>query len=167
MARHTATDAWEKRHRKGYLFMVGDELNKPVLKAAHVRSIIGDAVREDLDVRSVYRELERHWEVFFILPRQTSHYDDPQVNAHWRSLLGERLLKLEDPGAVCDLIGVTVGLLEEAIDLEEGLADLKEIGSTGGRAVGKALAAVGRPGGAPRTTTSPLPLELDGADDLA
>jgi hypothetical protein len=165
MARHTATDAWDKRHRKGYLFIVGDELNKPVLKAAHIRSIIGDDVREDLDVRSVYRELEQRWEVFFILPRQTSYYDDHQVNRHWRDLLGERLLKLEDPAAVCDLIGVTIGLLEDAIDLAEGLTDLQEIGSTSGRAVGKALAVVGRGRGA--VTATALPQGLDDDDDLA
>lgn len=147
MALHTATDAWEKRRRKGYLFIVGDEMNKPRLKGAHIRTIIGDNVHEDLDVASIYRELQQRWEVFFILPKKTSYFDDPQVNGHWRSILGERLLKLEDPAAVCDLIGVTIGLLEEAIDLDEGLEDLKEIGSTSGHAVGRALASVGHGGG--------------------
>jgi len=165
MARHTATDAWEKRGHKGYLFIVGDELNKPKLKAAHIRAIIGDDVHEDLDVASIYRELEERWEVFFILPRKTSYYDDAQVNAHWRSILGERLLKLEDPGAVCDLIGVTIGLLEEAIDLDEGLEDLKKIGSTSGHAVGKALATVR--GSRGTVVTTALPGDLDGDDDLA
>lgn len=165
MARHTATDAWEKRGRKGYLFIVGDELNKPRLKAAHIRSIIGDEVHEDLDVASIYRELEQRWEVFFILPRRTSYYDDEQVNAHWRSILGERFFKLEDPAAVCDLIGVTIGLLEDAIDLDEGLEDLKEIGSTSSHAVGKALATVGASRDAVATTA--LPGGLDGDDDLA
>ncbi|MFJ5697019.1 hypothetical protein [Arthrobacter sp. NPDC093139] len=165
MARHTATDAWEKRGHKGYLFIVGDELNKPSLKAAHIRSIIGDDVQEDLDVASIYRELQQRWDVFFILPRKTSYYDDEQVNAHWRSILGERFFKLEDPAAVCDLIGVTIGLLEDAIDLDEGLEDLKEIGSTSGHAVGKALATVDASRVAVATTA--LPGDLDGRDDLA
>lgn len=167
MARHTAADAWDRRGRKGYLFIVGDELNKPKLRAAAIRSVIGDDVREDLDVASIYRELQERWEVFFILPKKTSYYDDPQVNAHWRDLLGERLLKLEDPAAVCDLIGVTIGLLEEAIDLDEGLEDLAEIGSAHARTVGKALATVGASKSSGTVATTALPGDLDGDDDLA
>ena len=47
IARHTVTDAWEKRGRKGYLFIVGDELNKPVLTAGKLRQVLGEPARED------------------------------------------------------------------------------------------------------------------------
>ena len=163
VARHTATDAWDKRGRKGYLFIVGDEMNKRFLRATHIRRVIGDEVGEDLDTAAIYREVQQRWETFFILPRQTAYFDDRQVNEHWRSLLGERLLKLEDPEAVCELIALTLGLLEDTIDLGEGLADLADIGSPHGAAVGKALATVG-----PRLVASAgvLPAGPDVADDL-
>jgi hypothetical protein len=163
VARHTATDAWDKRGRKGYLFIVGDEMNKRTLRADHVRRVIGDRVDEDLDPAAIYREVQQRWETFFILPRQTAYFDDRQVNEHWRSLLGERLLKLEDPEAVCELIALTIGLLEDSIDLGEGLADLADLGSPHGAAVGKALATVGA--GAV-VTRGVLPAGLDVADDL-
>ena len=163
VARHTATDAWDKRGRKGYLFIVGDEMNKRSLRATHIRRVTGDEVSADLDTAAIYREVQRRWETFFILPRQTAYYDDPQVNDHWRNLLGERLLKLEDPEAVCELIALTLGLLEDTIDLGEGLADLADIGSPHGAAVGKALATVGARSVA---TTGVLPAGLDVADDL-
>ena len=143
VARHTATDAWDKRGRKGYLFLIGDEMNKRGLRAEYIRRVIGDQVDVDQSTEAIYREVQQRWETFFVLPRQTAYYDDRQVNEHWRNLLGERLLKLEDPEAVCELIALTVGLLEDAIDLGEGLADLADVGSPHGAAVGKALAAVG------------------------
>jgi hypothetical protein len=74
------------------VFLIGDEMNKRSLKARHIREVIGDEVRRDLDPRSVYRELQKRWEVFYILPRQTSYYDDPQVRGHWQDILGERVL---------------------------------------------------------------------------
>jgi hypothetical protein len=167
MANHTATDAWEKRGKKGYLFIIGDEMNKRVVKSIHLQNVLGEEVTEDVSVAEVYRQLQERWEVFFILPRQTSYFDDPQVNQHWRDLLGERLLKLEDPDGVCDLIALTVGLLEDTIDLDEGLADLKSIGSNHGAAVSKALAPLGAGRTSGAVATSTLPKGLAGTDDLA
>lgn len=167
MARHTATDAWEKRGKKGYLFVIGDEMGKRKIRARQLRDILGVKAREDVRADDLWREVEERWEVFFILPRQTAHYDDPQVNDYWRAVLGERLLRLDDPRAVCDLIALTVGLLEDAIDLDEGLEDLRDVGSTSGASVSRALATVGTARG---TATLPARVARDlGAepDDLA
>lgn len=140
MARHIATDAWEKRGRKGYLFIIGDELNKPRLFARHVRTVIGDDLRRDVTVESVYRELKRHWNVHFILPGQSSYYGDPQIIEHWTRLLGERFVQLDDPAAVCELIALTVGIGEGRVDLDRGLVDLRDVGSADeADAVGTAL----------------------------
>ncbi|WP_067814053.1 hypothetical protein [Nocardia inohanensis] len=163
MARHTATDAWDKRGRKGYLFLVGDELNKPRLGARHIRNIIGDDVRQDVSVESIYRELADRWHVHYILPNQSSYYGDPEIAAHWQALLGERFLRLEDPAAVCELIALTVDIGEDRIDLGAGLADLRDIGSGGeADAVGKALAPIGA---AHRTRSAGALPAATGADD--
>ena len=53
------------------------------------------------------------------------------------------MLLLDDPAAVCELIAVTIGMVEGAIDLVDGLVDLQNAGSTQGNSVGRALAAVG------------------------
>lgn len=163
MARHTATDAWDKRGAKGYLFIIGDELNKPRLAARHIRAVIGDDVHQDVDVASVYRELQRTWNVYFVLPNQSSYYNDPQILEHWQQLLGQRVLRLDDPAAVCELIALTVGIEEAAVDLGRGLADLRDVGSAAeARAVGAALAVVGRAAGA--TQVARLPVAGD--DDI-
>lgn len=163
IARHVVTDAWRKRGRKGYLFLIGDELNKPRLEARHIRRVIGDDVRQDIDPVSVYRELERRWHVYFVLPNQSAYYRDPEIAEHWRGILGQRFLKLDDPGAVCELIAATIGLEERVVDLDQAMVDLAEVGSVAEReAVGKALVGVG-----PRAVaTSAAPPALDGPDDV-
>jgi hypothetical protein len=164
VARHVVTDAWQKRGRKGYLFIIGDELNKPRLEARHIRRVIGDEVAQDIDPVSVYRELAKKWHVYFILPDQSSYFHDDSIGEHWRAILGQNFLKLDDPGAVCELIAATIGVEESVVDLDQALVDLAEIGSVAeSRAVGKALATVG-----PRSVTaSAAPLGIDGPDDVA
>lgn len=162
IARHTATDAWDKRGQKGYLFIVGDELNKPRLASKHIRKVIGDRVNQDISVESVYRELTDRWHVHYILPNQSSYYNDPEIGEHWQRLLGERFLRLDDPAAVCELIALTIGIGEDRVDLGAGLADLRDIGSgTAADAVGRALAPVG----AARRPRSTGALPAPGADD--
>ncbi|MFC9871947.1 hypothetical protein ACFWBG_10030 [Nocardia salmonicida] len=152
MAEHIATDAWDKRGKKGYLFLIGDELNKPRLAARHIRAVVGDHVRRDVSVESIYRELEQRWHVYYILPNQSSYYRDPEIAEHWRALLGQNFLKLDDPGAVCELIALTIGLGEDRVDLDTGLADLRDVGSGAeADAVGRAL------GSKPTPTMRALP----------
>ncbi|MGK8512465.1 hypothetical protein ACRS5S_32140 [Nocardia asiatica] len=152
LATRIATDAWEKRRKKGYLFLIGDELNKPRLASRHIRAIIGDNVRQDISVESVYRELAERWHVHYILPDQSSYFHDPEIAEHWRGLLGQNFLRLDDPAAVCELIALTIGLAEGRVDLSDGLADLRDVGSVAEAAsVGKALGADGgRPRALPR-----------------
>jgi hypothetical protein len=164
VARHVVTDAWQKRGRKGYLFLIGDELNKPRLEARHIRRIIGDDVAQDIDPVSVYRELAHKWHVYFILPNQSSYYHDDAIADHWRDILGQHFLKLDDPGAVCELIAATIGMEERVVDLDQALVDLAEIGSVAeSEAVGKALVSVG----AKTLAKSATPLGIDGPDDVA
>ncbi|MEV6276426.1 hypothetical protein [Nocardia sp. NPDC051832] len=140
MATHIATDAWDKRRKRGYLFLIGDELNKNKLASRHIRSVIGDHVRKDVSVESIYRQLAERWHVYYILPNQSSYYNDPEIAEHWRELLGQNFLKLDDPAAVCELIALTIGLEEDRVDLDTGLADLADLGSAAeAAAVGNAL----------------------------
>ena len=69
MARHIATDAWEKRGKRGYLFIIGDEMPKPrwsprEIRAGHRRR----CAAADVAVESIYRELAERWHIFYILP---------------------------------------------------------------------------------------------------
>ncbi|MFI7538655.1 hypothetical protein [Streptosporangium sp. NPDC049376] len=144
MARHTSIDCFERRGRKGYLFIIGDELPYPKVSRRQVRQVIGDSPLRDITTKDIVTELTRAYHVYYILPAGASYAGDGQVLAAWRDLLGQNVLELDDLDAVCETIALTVGLGEDAIDLDEGLDDLDEMGSEAGQAVGRALARLDR-----------------------
>lgn len=112
-ARHTSIDCWEKRGKKGYLFTLGDELVHPKITRDEALRIFGDSNQEDLAVRDLIREAESRYEVFHIVVGGTSaHGNDPRILAGWKELLGERVLKLDTPQDVCEMIVATIGLCE-------------------------------------------------------
>lgn len=163
MARHTALDCVEKRGHKGYLFIVGDEMAYPQVKPSEVRKVIGDEMAESISTQAILVELQQKYEVFYIHPMGTSYWGDPSQESYWRNLLGQGYIKVEDLSAVCETIALTIGLAEGTVDdLDEGLTDLAEIGSTAGESVGKALATMGASKGA--ISTSDAPDGLDGSD---
>jgi hypothetical protein len=139
MARHTAMDCLDKRGRRGYLFIVGDEMAYGAVKAREVREVIGDDLDENIAFAAILDELRRKFEVYFIMPTGSYHFRDDRVREFWEKHMRQNLILLDDLDAVCETIAVTVGLGEEAIDLEEGLKDLAETGSDQADVVGKAL----------------------------
>ena len=70
MARHTAIDCWEKRRKRGYLFIVGDEMAYPKVKPREVSAWIGDELAEPVPLRHLTAELTRSWDTYYILPRE-------------------------------------------------------------------------------------------------
>ena len=160
MARHTATDCLTKRGRRGYLFIIGDEMAYPRVKPAEVRSVIGDDLREPVPVTDMMAEVSRKWDTYYILPAGASYVGDPEVLGFWRGLLGQSVIQLADLDAVCETIALTVGLGEDAISLDDGLADLGDVGSAAGPAVSTALAVIGT--GRARLELAAPPPGLDG-----
>jgi hypothetical protein len=140
MARHTAIDCFEKRGRRGYLFMIGDELAYPKAKRREIAKVIGDERAEDVPIAELVRELQRMYDVYFIIPEGAYHSGSRELADFWRGLLGQNVLYLDDLDAVCETIALTIGLAEDAIDLDEGLEHLAEAGSDAGASVSRALA---------------------------
>ncbi len=143
MARHTVTDCYAKRGKRGYLFLIGDEMAYPTVKRAEAGAVIGDGLQADIPLTAIVAELTRAWDTYYILPEGASYAGDSEVLSFWRGLLGQNVIELADLAAVSETIALTVGLGEDAIDLSDGLADLDDVGSDAGRMVSKALAAIG------------------------
>ncbi|WBB78180.1 hypothetical protein O7606_18290 [Micromonospora sp. WMMD882] len=143
MARHTVTDSWEKRGRRGYLFIIGDELAYPRVDRRQVERLIGDRPGEDVPLTQVVDELTRRWDTYYLLPAGSHYSGNRKVLDFWRGLFGQRAVTLDDLDAVCETIALAVGLGEQAIDLEQGLADLARHGSTATGTVSRALARLG------------------------
>lgn len=163
VANHTACDAWTKRGKKGYAFFIGDEYSHDPLEKKHIQEHIGDdvAVEGDIELKTIVDELREFWEAFFIVPTQGS-YPAAEQASYWRKYFGDNVLVLEEMDSVAELIAVTIGTNEGVIDLDAGLEDLKEIGSTAGASVGKALAK--RSGGG-SVAVADAPTDLDTTDE--
>jgi len=143
MARHTVTDCLEKRGKRGYLFIIGDEMPYPAVKPREVSSWIGDELPQPVGLRNLVAQLTRRWDTYFILPAGASYAGDGQVLGTWRSLLGQNVIELADLDAVCETIALIIGLAESVIDLNDGLDDLADVGSAAGPVVSRALAPIG------------------------
>ena len=71
---------------------------------------LGDPRAQSVRTEAVYAELRRLYDVYFILPAAASYGGDPEVLDHWRRLLGQNVIELDDPGSVCETIALVVGL---------------------------------------------------------
>jgi hypothetical protein len=144
MARHTALDCFEKRGKRGYLFVIGDETPYSRVKRGEVKRTIGDKLQADLPVEELLAELQRTYEVYYVLPKMTHHWNNAAVHRRWVELLGQNVLRLENPAGICELIASTIGLAEGKVELDNLAGDLQEAGAstTIAQAVGKALLSV-------------------------
>jgi len=145
MARHTDLDCLNKRGKKGYLFLMGDEMPYGTVSREQVKKHIGDDLAEDIPVSDIVAELEEKFEVFFLFVSQGA-YEASRIMPAWQELLGERVLILDDADAVCETIALTLGLLEGITDLENGVGDLTDISNDAkaAAAAGKALSGIGK-----------------------
>jgi len=152
LAHHSSMDCYEKRGQRGYLFIIGDELPYEVVKRREVQRVIGDRLQADVPLADVLVDLQRLYDVYFVLPKMTSHWDNADVREGWGELLGQNVLRLEDPAGICELIASTIGVAEGKVDLDGLQGDLQMAGASTkvARAVSRALVAsrnVASPGG--------------------
>jgi hypothetical protein len=164
MARHTSIDCLEQRGKRGYLFLIGDEMAYPRVKGSEVDEVIGDKLEANIPIAGIVAELKCKWETYYILPEGASYVGDREVLGFWRKQLGQNVIELADLDAVCETIALTVGLGEDSIDLDEGLEHLRDVGSTAGPAVSKALATIGATRGTLIVATTPDDLDRPGGN---
>ena len=163
MARHTAIDCLDKRGRRGYLFIIGDELRVPEGQGARGREDHrrrpGRGHPDGRDRRRAQAPVRR----LLHPPRRHRHSAGERLcSTSGARLLGQNVIELDDLDAVCETIALTVGLGEEAIDLDEGLVAPAGVGSAAGTSVSRALAPLGSGRGA--VAVSAAPTGLDPAD---
>lgn len=117
-ARHTAMDCWEKRQRKGYLFMTGDEPSNTTLSGALVKRWLGTDM-QDMPLADVIADVRRTFHPFFIAPDRKR---GAGVSAFWTPYLADSFIVLDDPADTCAAAAGLVALGEGAV---KGLAQLE------------------------------------------
>jgi hypothetical protein len=111
---HTATDSFEKRNKKGYLFTVGDEMPTPGLTRSEIERVLGYAPESDYTTQQLLTLALRQWEVFHIIIEEGSFCSsrpDSTFNA-WLDILGQRALRLSDHTKLAEVIVSTLQVCE-------------------------------------------------------
>lgn len=135
-ARHTAMDCFEKRQRKGYLFMTGDEPSNTTLSGALVKRWFGTDV-QDMTLEAVIADVRRTYHPFFIAPDRKR---GAGISAFWTPYLGSSLIVLDDPADTCAAAAGLVALGEGAVSgLAQLEASLTASGNTRAKQVVEAL----------------------------
>lgn len=113
-ARHTKTDCFEKRGKKGYLFTVGDEKPTPRLFKKDLQRVFGDGIQEDINMEALLTEVSREWEVFHIVVEEGSYCKQypNETRQAWRDLLGQRAIMLSDHKKLAEVIVSTIQICE-------------------------------------------------------
>ncbi len=139
-ARHTSIDCYEKRGKKGYLFIIGDEQNYKELTVAEAKEVFDDSLQANISLQDVVKEAQEKYNVFFIFPLHGSYTEEMNC-PHYRELFGENVIVLPDESAVCETIAATIGMFEGTIDLDEAKKHLRDAGASTAAvaAVGTAL----------------------------
>ncbi len=132
---HTSCDCFEKRGQKGFLFTIGDEAAWDKLEESRLKSIMGYTEATDLTDKQLLEEVQRSYHVFHIHINEASYRNDPTVLGYWKSLLGERLIVLDDYNAIAETIASTVAVIH-GVDLRKILASFD---NTTSKTVAKAL----------------------------
>ena len=143
LSRLTKTDAFEKRGKKGYAFIICDEGLPARCKARVINQVFGITEEVDIPIEQLVKEVLEKWELYCIVPAMTSNYKT-SLQDSWKKVLGERVIFLDDPTVVIKTIATCIGLCEEAIDHSSIATDLADVGvsSAGAASVSRALAKV-------------------------
>lgn len=124
-ARKTVLDCYEKRGRKGYLFMYADEPIFDKVKAREVKSVFGDDIQGDIPIAEIIEEARKLYHVYIIWP--IGGYDN--AREQFNHLFGEEyVLELQHPNLICELIGSTVGMNEKDLSPDDVVKDLVSVG---------------------------------------
>jgi hypothetical protein len=100
-ARHTVTDAWEKRKEKGLLVTVGDEPCLEAISKTEFDAVMGkDLVDRSYTAEELLKEAQEKWNVFHIHINHRSRSAD----SSWKKWLDQNLIEIEDYRKIPDIV---------------------------------------------------------------
>jgi hypothetical protein len=95
-AKHTITDAWEKRNQKGVLITIGDEPNLKSYPTRAIKEITGNSQAEGFSAEDMLKEVQEKWMVFHINPKADQNVSWRDTKAYWTEFLGQAYHGLSD-----------------------------------------------------------------------
>lgn len=108
-ANKTKCSAIIDRHRKGYLFTIGDEPPHMTLERDHIKRFAGDDVEKDIQVKDLLGVVSQNWEVFHLVVNPGAY----PLN-RWKDMLHERVIEVSDHTKLAEVIVSTIQVIEGA-----------------------------------------------------
>jgi hypothetical protein len=112
MARHTALDCFEKRGKKGYLIMIGDEIPYDSVDPVEVAQWIGDDLQAPIPTADIVAELKEKYEVFWLCPAGAANYGNKSAEETMKGYFGQNYLQLKNPADVATAIAAIIAIGE-------------------------------------------------------
>jgi hypothetical protein len=138
LANYSNLDSLNKRGKKGYIFLTGDEISLPVTRDM-VKRYIGDDIQADLSVEEVVRQCSESYEIFFFLV-MTGAARAQGSRKFWSDLLGtDHVVEVENLDNIAELIAALLAA-EEGITLTADMMAAEGVTTTAIEVVGKTLA---------------------------
>ena len=119
LAQHTDMDCWNKRSKRGYMFMTGDERPYPAVSRVQVEAILGDRVDEDIPTAAAIAALQRTFNPFFLIPDAGRR---ARCERAWRDLLGDQVICMESAADTCFVAAGIIALGEGVVTDLDALA---------------------------------------------
>jgi len=110
-AYRTKCDAIRKRHRKGYIFTIGDESPHLLTTRSQLKTFLNAEGESDMDTRVLLDHVQKDWHVFHLIVKPVP---DQQVEKNWKALLNERAIFVPDIERLAEGIVACIQLVEGA-----------------------------------------------------
>jgi hypothetical protein len=128
IARKTVLDCFEKRLRKGYLFIYADEPMRLRIFRNDILTIYGERIEADIPLAQIVSELMQQYHVFVMWPANSTYQHSRE---QYKAIFGsDRVLTLESPEWICELIGMVVGMNEAKLSKDAAVHDLVQLGTS-------------------------------------
>lgn len=179
--RHVHQEPYELFGKKGFVFFIGDEMPYDQIHNDYskghyfgtghtLKSLTGDELAEPLSTRAVFAELMEKNHVFFLFQKQGAYRPEEIVPA-WEALLGrERVVMLDQPEMVVEVIAALIARFEAELGADETARAMIAAGGTASAVASavKAVATLALPsaGGSVATVTGSVIGTGKGADRL-
>jgi len=109
-ARHTTTDSFELRGRKGFLFTIGDEWCLPNIPTSFLKNYMGYEQASDVSREQILEEARKTYHVFHL----HINHSWRKLDERWKKLLGQQVIEISDPDIVAETIATTVAIVSGA-----------------------------------------------------
>lgn len=168
LAEHTRLDSLDKRGKKGYLILIGDERPHTTITRKEVEKHIGDNLEADLSIEEVVAKAQEKYEVFMFLVNNSTARSQGSL-AVWQKLLGkDNVIVTEGLDNISEQVAMTVAVLEGVLDdVDDAVSLLTDAGASldAARKAGSAIEPlIGNVGVVPTGTgTLPIPTDKVGA----